>query len=178
MANNFQAWWGFCQRPENDGHALDSTTDGAGETRYGWTYPAWMAARAHCGQHDVSLQAFEEMTPEQACALAEAYHWQRFMGPRLPSGCDISLIDFAWTSGQAIREIQQFLFFRPASADNIMGPNTLAAIRCYGAAKFIHKCYDARVTYYTSLGFVGRFDGLFNRSAAVRDLSLSLLEGV
>src|SRR5271156_5430686 len=102
--SNFPAWWAFCQAPNRDGLADDTDpSDGAGVTRWGWTYDTWMSARAYAGQTDLSVQTFMTLSQAQAGTLAQAYFWNRLGGQRIPGGSDVSWIDFCWTSGGAAR---------------------------------------------------------------------------
>src|SRR5271154_5164418 len=103
MSNSI-AWWNFVQSPDRDGQFDDSTTDGAGATRWGWTWPAYQDARRYLG-HPAVQSAFLSLTQAQAQALAITYFWPVKGGLLLASGADIVVVDWEWTSGGAIEEI-------------------------------------------------------------------------
>lgn len=168
--SNFPAWWSFCQLPSNDGHADDGTTDGAGITRWGWTYPTWADARRYGGFTDVSVTTFDALTQAEAGQLALVYHWNRLGGRQIAGGSDVCVIDWAWTSGGAVAEIQSMLDVTP---DGIVGPETISAIKW--AKGFVAECTDWRIAYYTSLGLVSKFPGLLTRANACQALALTLV---
>lgn len=173
--SNFPTWWDFCQRPENDGHADDTADDGAGATRWGWTIPTWRDASRYLGHQDVSVVAFNTMTQDGAALLAHGYFWNRLGGNKMNAGPDVSIIDWAFTSGGAIIEIQQELGFVPENVDGFIGPMTIGAINAEAPMSLIENIYVWRVAYYDACGFRGRFPGLYTRAAHCRDLSLTSL---
>lgn len=173
MEDNFPAWWAFAMAPNHDGNAKDTADDGAGETRWGWTYGTWVEARSFIGAR-ADLLLFRAMEIEQAAVLAQIYFWQRFGGDALPSGPDVCLIDFRWNSGGAVRLIQTVLGI---DSDDVVGPQTIGAITAFGAPEFIGACYAARVIYYDDLGFRERFPGLYTRATDIAALGRVLLKG-
>lgn len=168
--SNFPAWWQFVMAPNRDGRADDTADDGAGLTRWGWTYPTWIEARSYIGGN-LNTALFKAMTHEQAGALALIYFWDRLGGTRLAGGPDVSLVDWAWTSGGAVAEIQEQLHI---AEDRIVGPQTRAAIKAYGAAAFVDACALWRVAYYDALGFRERFPGLYRRTEDCRVMAHQL----
>lgn len=167
--SNFAAWWALCQQPNNDGRADDAADDGAGPTRWGWTYPTWGDARRYAGLPYPTL-AFDSMTQAQAGTLALVYFWNRLGGRRLNSGSDVSLIDWAWTSGGAVEEIQHHLGI---DNDGIVGPQTIVTVNSAGP-EFVARCREWRVSYYNMLGFQTEFPGLYRRAADVLALARKL----
>jgi lysozyme family protein len=168
---NFSAWWALCMAPNNDGRADDTADDGAGATRWGWTIPTWQDARRFAGL-PMSNALFTAMTQAQAGALAQVYHWNRLGGRRLNSGPDVSLIDWAWTSGGAIHEVQYQLGIE---SDGYVGPETIRAINTCPA--FSDQCCYWRQSYYDTLNLRPRFPGLYRRATDVLALAHKL-EGV
>lgn len=171
--SNFAAWWALCQQPNNDGTANDSTTDGAGATRWGWTYPTWSDARRYAGL-PASISLFMSMTQSQAGTLAQVYIWNRLGGRRINSGSDVSLIDWAWTSGGAVEEVQHYLGI---DNDGIVGPQTIVTINSAGSA-FITSCCTWRQAYYDMLGFKTEYPGLYRRATDVLALARKLQGGL
>lgn len=173
--SNFKAWWTFCQSPDRDGSADDSADDGAGLTRWGWTYPTWTEARVYIGgAHTLAL--FKAMDGDQAGALAQVYFWNRHGGRELKAGLDVAMVDFSWTSGGAVRAVQAML---GVDDDGLWGPITAAAANAQGAA-FIDNLSKVRSGYYTGLGFRSRFPGLFTRTNECQKLAhaLACLRGI
>lgn len=160
--------------PNRDGHANDGTTDGAGVTRWGWTYPTWCDAMNYAGQgHRATVTYFAQMSEAQAGTLAESYFWDRGGGNKLPGGPDVMVIDWFWNSGAGgVMEIQAHLNL---PTDGIVGPATIAAIEKMGAGLFIDACRAWRIAYLDSIGFRKRFPGLYTRTDDCRTLAASLL---
>lgn len=171
--SNFAAWWALCQQPNNDGRADDTANDGAGTTRWGWTYPTWSDARHYAGLPS-ALTIFDTMTQPQAGTLAQVYIWNRLGGRRLNAGSDVSLIDWAWTSGGAVEEVQ---FHLGITNDGIVGPETIAHINGVGPA-FAAQCSAWRQSYYDMLGFRAEYPGLYRRAKDVLTLASKLQQGI
>lgn len=148
--NNFSAWWAFCQLPEHDGHAEDAAPGEPWATRWGFTYPTWCIARRHAGFRDISLATFNTQAQAQMGSLAQTFLWTRLYAHGMPAGVDVSVVDFAWTSGGAIFDIQRDLTVRP---DGVLGPVTLNALGRVGQA-YATRVRDLRVRYYEDLGLL------------------------
>ena len=164
----FNDWWAFCQRPENDGNAND-TPPGSDDpqTRWGFTLPTWRNARRYAGFQNISLLTFLAQDQADMADLARMFYWNRLRANDMPPGADASVIDFAWTSGGAIIEIQHRL---RVTADGVIGPVTLAAIA--GRIGFISDACGWRQSYYDQCGFRARYPGLYIRAAGIRDLAI------
>ena len=175
--SNFAAWWTFCMNPNRDGQANDGTTDGAGVTRWGWTYPTWCDAMRYVGQGDkANLTTFTAMTKEGAGTLAQAFIWDKNGGRQLAAGPDVCFIDWLWNSGRGgVEEIQQRLGFTGSDIDGVVGPMTLGRIAAMGPAAFVENCYMWRVSFLNDLGYQHRFPGLYTRTADCRALARTLL---
>jgi lysozyme family protein len=168
MTDLFPVWWDFCQAPERDGHADDTTTDGAGATRWGWTYPSWRAANRYVGSLRSDLGTFLGLDQTTARKLASAYYWRRMEAPAMPAGVDISIIDWVWTSGGAVADIQAWI---GAPADGVIGPVTLSMLREYRSQLLITNLSKLRIAYYDELGLLSRFPGLLARAVVCCKLS-------
>jgi lysozyme family protein len=172
--SNFTVWWPFCQQPNHDGHANDATADGAGVTRWGWTYPTYMDARHYMGATPV-YEEFVALTQPQAEALARVYIWPVKGGLLLNGGPDVVVVDWEWTSGGAAREIQFRLGFVESDVTGRMDAHTAHAINLLDRATFINNCTAWRKAYYTQLGYKKRYPGLYTRADGARLLGFSLL---
>lgn len=177
MNTSFGAWWDFCQRPENDGVAEDAAP-GDPPTRWGFTYPTWLKAIVwHRTQYSTgpafkTIAAFQRASQADMRLLAKNWHWKRQGGDDLPAGADMSVLDWAWTSGGAIRDIQTRL---RVEADGLIGPLTIGAIRSY--PDFIDAVYVWRCMYYDNLDLRAIYSGLYRRALECRDLSMELERG-
>jgi lysozyme family protein len=175
--SNCPVWWAFCQAPQRDGSADDTDPlDGAGTTRWGWTYPTWVDATHHVGRSDTSVRAFMAMDQDAAGDLARAYFWNRLGGEQLPTGPDVSFVDFCWNSGGAVRVVQHHL---GVDIDDKFGPKTLSAMRSFSdPAHLTQAIHDWRVAYYDELGFKTTEPGLFHRADRLLDVAKALMAGI
>lgn len=123
------------------------------------------------GYADAAFAAFMAQSQDDMKLLAWEYYWVRLGGLSMRYGADLSTIDWCWTSGGAVLEIQKMLDVHPL--DGIMGPLTVGAINedMLPSGVYIDRLYGARVAYYRDLGFEGVYPGLFVRAAACRDRS-------
>lgn len=176
---DFATWWAFVMLPQNDGLADDTEpTDGAGVTRWGWTYPAWCDAMRYAGRgSDISMVTFMAMTMDQSGDLAGGYFWTRLGGSRLNRGADVSVLDFAWNSGPsgAVKEIQARI--PGLRVDGNIGPLTIAAINALDPLVFVQKCHDLRVAFYDRHGFRKRWPGIYTRSNGILTIARTLIGG-
>lgn len=170
--------------PEHDGHEDDTPPGGADPpTRWGFTYPTWVSARRHVGTRDASLRTFLHQTQDDMRELAQSYFWERRRADDMSAGNDVSVIDWTWTSGGAVREIQRELGFHGYDVDGAIGPRTLEAIEsyagpCFPGADTTEIFPEAvrrwRASYYDDLGFRTRYRGLYLRAARCLDLARRL----
>lgn len=167
-AETFGDWWAFNMLPSNDGLA-DDTPPGSDDppTRWGFTLPTWRYARRIAGFKDIRFATFMTQDQPDMAELARVYFWNRLLANVMPAGVDASVIDFAWTSGGAVMEIQYRLGI---SADGIIGPITLRAITT--RSTFIVDVCDWRRSYYDQCGFHERYPGLYTRAVGIRDLAI------
>jgi lysozyme family protein len=159
----FNAWWSFVMLPNNDGLA----SDGPG-TVWGWTYSTWRSAQLYSDTTDTSMPTFLAMTQDQAAELADIYFWSRMLAPNMAPGVNISVLDWAWTSGGAVAEIQAGI---GVVADGVIGPGTLAALNAAAPATLIANIYAWRVAYYNDLGYQTTYPGLYRRAQNCQTLA-------
>lgn len=120
-----------------------------------------------------SLENFKTLTQDKAGALAKLYFWDRNGGGILPAGADVSLVDWSWTSGGAVRETQAKLGI---DVDGIVGPQTVSAVTMLGPGVFPMVCCDWRKAYYDHLGFRARFPGLYTRADDCLTMAMKLAD--
>lgn len=178
-AFNFNAWWDFCQLPGNDGQADDASPGEPYATRYGFTYPTWITARRYAGFVDITMATFNGQTQAEMGTLALSFFWNRQGGVLMPSGVDVAVIDWVWTSGGAAMDIQRWL---GVTVDGFIGPHTVAAMVGKGSAKSVAQTVrDMRLKYYEDAGLLtigpqygGTYPGLGTRADGCLALALSL----
>lgn len=163
-AVNFAKWWAFCQQKGYDG----TYADGPG-THWGFTFPTWQTAQAYGGYPDQSQAGFDALTQNRAELLALEYFWERLQAPSMNPGADLALIDWCWTSGGAVMEVQGKL---GVAVDNVIGPKTLAAINA--DKTFVSDCTNWRIGYYAGLNLLEQYPGLATRATACRNVALTL----
>jgi lysozyme family protein len=144
-ASNFKAFWDFCQLPNHDGEAGDGP-----DTRWGFTFETWVSARRYEGYRDISRATFGEQTQMELEPLAQSFFWERQGGVLLPAGLDVSVIDWVWTSGGAVFDIQQRL--GNVAVDGWIGPETVKALTALSDP--LQAIHDWRIAYYVAIGLL------------------------
>lgn len=172
MANNFAAWWAFCQT--YDGQQND-TSPGGVATHWGFQYGTYVTAMKYVNPSapGATMAQFNAATQADMQNLAEKFYWERLQGPALPAGADIEVVDWCFGSGGAPRQIQQMV---GVPVDGIIGPATAAAIAKYPS--FITACYAARVAYYNSLANHAEYPGWYRRAQECQALALQVAAAV
>lgn len=180
--SNFAVWWKFCMLPNNDGQANDESPGEPFATRWGFTYPTWVSARRYEGFRDTTMATFNAQSQAQMGALAKVYFWTRQGGLMMPTGVDVSVIDWIWTSGGASYDIQRELGVK---VDGLIGPNTVAAMKAYGGQRLVATLiHHLRINYYVDCGLIvdegggsygGDYPGLGRRSDDCLTLALDLI---
>ena len=165
---SFPAWWALCQQPDNDGSANDS--DGTYATRWGFIYSTWREARRYMGEHDITAAAFLAMTQADSQALALSYFWERLRMDSLPPGIDVCVMDWMWTSGGAVLDMQQNL--GAVDTDGLWGPETRGALATEATPAEICRW---RANYYDACGFRQEYPGLYRRTADCLALAMTLI---
>jgi lysozyme family protein len=168
--DNFATWWAFCQRVENDGRSQDSAPGESFATRWGWTFGTWSDAIEWTGA-DPSARLFGAMTQQDAGDLAKAWFWHRLSAGSMSAGVDLSVVDWAFTSGQAVRQVQRQL---GVLADGVVGPITLGALRRTTPAMLVDRVAAWRTSYFDRLGFRDKWPGLYRRTEEARQLGQQL----
>ena len=176
MIDNFDVWYPFNMRPENDGQP-DHTTPGdlGGETVYGWTWKVWSVVAPLHGVYPADLGTFRQQTPETLKPLARAQYWNVVQGDHLPPGVDVFWADFGFGSGGATKVLQKVLGVTP---DGHVGfAETIPAVQARSGdlAGLLAEFLNARIAYYDACGFHQRWPGLYKRAQACHLLALHLV---
>ena len=161
-ANNYNAWFAFCELPQFDGQPLHRTVgDPGGDTSWGWTYTTW---QNYCYWHggDASLAAFSAMTKDQFKVPSRIQFWNTMSGDSMPSGVDLFWCDFHFGSGGANRVLQGVV---GTLVDGLVGTQTVLAAK-NAAPGLIDRMLEARLAYYQTLGFPQFINGWANRAIA------------
>jgi lysozyme family protein len=179
--SNFPVWWRFCMLPGNDGQANDISPGEPFVTRWGFTFPTWIAARRYAGFRDATMATFNAQTQDQMGQAAYLFFWSRQGGNLMRSGEDVSVIDWLWTSGGAVYDIQRAL---DVSVDGRIGPQTVAAMRAFGGTNAVMvEIHAMRLQYYEDCGLIvseggGSYSGDYPGLGLRADACLKLAEGL
>lgn len=172
---NFPAFYGFVERPDNDGQALHTTPgDKGGATVWGWTWTLWQRVAPLHGIEDISFGAFVAQTRESLEPLTRAQFWNAVQADHMPSGVDVFWTDFAFGSGGATKVLQAELGVTP---DGVVGTvETLPAlVATADLAGLLGRFLTARKAYYDRCGFKTQWPGLYRRADDCLALALSLI---
>jgi lysozyme family protein len=177
MVERFEAC--LAQVLAQEGGYADHPADPGGATNLGitlrtladWRGVAWSAL----GKAEVRALARPE-----AAAIYRKRYWEPCAGDDLPEGLDLALFDYAVNSGpgRAIRALQGLV---GATADGLMGPKTLAAIRtavaARGVAALIVALCAGRLSFLERLAGWATFGrGWTRRVAAIRAAALAMAD--
>jgi lysozyme family protein len=132
-----------------EGGYVDNPLDAGGATNMGITRATLARWRGIAPASALPKAAVKALTRAEAAAIYEAGYWRRIAGPQLPAGLDLALFDYAVNSGpaRAVKTLQALL---GVTADGLVGPVTLGALRQRQPAALVTALCDAR------LGFLGR----------------------
>ncbi len=131
---------------QNEGGFSDNPHDPGGVTNLGVTIASWSSWIGR----PATIAEMRMLTPEQVAPLYERNYYNASHANDCPSGVDLMVFDDAVNTGpmRAIRRLQEAV---GVSADGIVGPATLAAIRGCNPSAVIDKLADLRDDYYRQL---------------------------
>ena len=131
---------------KHEGGWVNHPKDPGGETNMGVTKRVW---EEWIGQR-VAPGSLKTLTVDDVAPLYKEKYWDRVRGDDLPSGVDYAVFDFAVNSGvsRAIRMLQQIV---GVTADGIIGPKTLAAVRDRNPRDLIDEICDKRLAFLQGL---------------------------
>lgn len=137
---------------KREGGWSDHPADPGGATNYGITLRTFSAFRGE----QMSKGDLMAISQDEVAAIYRANYWNAVKGDLLPPGVDLALFDFAVNSGpgRAIRELQAVL---GVTADGMIGPKTLDAIKRAGPVTVIVDLCDKRMAFLRSLPTWGTF---------------------
>lgn len=151
----------------SEGGYSDDPHDNGGATNHGITIGEWQRWVGH----PVSKADMRALTKDQVIPLYRKRYWDAVRADELPTGLDYLLFDFGVNAGpsQAIRTLQRSL---GVTADGILGPITLGAIKAQDPHDLIDKFSDAKEAFYRSLNSFQYFGkGWLNRVAYVKEIA-------
>jgi lysozyme family protein len=169
----FKLEGGFSDRPLAD--------DPGVWTKYGITRAA-LAARRGCDVEAISREDVQNLTLEQAKAIASANYWNPPRCTDMVGGVDVYCADFAFNSSprQAVKTLQRVLGFRETKdkdneVDGFSGPDTLAASAARDPRELIDSYHEARMAFLRKLpNWDANKNGWEARCEAMRDLAITL----
>lgn len=131
---------------KHEGGFVNHPRDPGGETNMGVTkrtWEEWTGKRIPPG-------SLKTLTVADVAPLYKEKYWDRVRGDDLPSGVDYAVFDFAVNSGpgRAIRMLQQIV---GVTADGVIGPKTLAAVRGMNPRDLIDEICDKRLAFLQGL---------------------------
>ena len=128
---------------QHEGGYINHPSDPGGETMYGVTKRV-AVAHGYTG-------AMRNLPKETAQAIADKSYWQAIHGDELPRAVAWQVVDAAYNHGnrQAIKFLQRAV---GASADGVIGPRTLAAVKAMDANDIVFIFNAERLDFYTKLG--------------------------
>lgn len=132
----------FARLMENEGGYSNRSPDAdpGGETMYGITFKV---ARAWG-----YLGPMKDLPLDTAKQIARAVYWTPNRCDQLSPAIAFHVFDTAYNGGHPVRWLQQAV---GATADGIIGPKTIAAVRAMQPAEVVLKFTARRLEYYTKL---------------------------
>lgn len=128
----------------HEGGYSNDPQDPGGETQWG------ISKRAH---PDVNIKA---LTRNQAIDIYRADYWDKIKGDQLPAGIAFQVLDAAVNHG--VRVASRWLQASVGvTADGIIGPATLEAVRRADAAETVLLFNATRLEFYTDVTTFARF---------------------
>ena len=156
----------------HEGGYVNHPKDPGGETNLGVTKRVW---EQWGGTKDMTDLTVDDVSP-----LYEKSYWNRIKGDDLPSGLDLVVFDWAVNSGvrRASKKLQEMI---GASADGVIGPNTLKQLDEYiktsRGIKPVIRMYSAtRQDFYESLSTFDTFGrGWTRRNNETKEIALEVM---
>lgn len=128
----------------------DDPSDPGGLTKWGISQRAFPST-------DVRALTFD-----QAADLYRVFYWNRCRCDDLPNGVDLAVFDFAVNAGTATacKALQRAV---NVSADGVLGPQTMAAVKSADKATIIERIGQQRVAHYLRINKTMYLHGWLNR---------------
>lgn len=137
---------------KEEGGFSDNARDPGGMTNLGVTARTWASWSGGSATESV----MRALTPGQVAPLYQTDYWNKIKGDNLPDGVNLVVFDFAVNSGpgNAAKTLQAVV---GATADGIIGPDTLAAVTAHDAKELITAYSNSRASFYRSLATFATF---------------------
>jgi lysozyme family protein len=158
----------FAHMIQSEGGYVNDPLDRGGETNLGVTKKAWAA---YLGR-EIEDGEMAALTVEAVEPFYKTQYWDRVRADDLPGGVDYLAFDFAVNAGpaRAAKFLQKAV---GATADGVIGPGTLAAVRAREPQEVIDLFSTIKAEFYhgivendpTQQRFI---NGWLNRVAAVK----------
>lgn len=147
----------FDRLMKHEGGYVNHPRDPGGETMWGVTK---RVAVAH-GYHGPMRQ----LPKATAQKIADKSYWQAIHGVELPRAIAWQVVDAAYNHGNrnAVKFLQRAI---GVSDDGIIGPKTLAAVKCMDQNDIVFKFNAERLEFYTKLGTWATFGRGWTRRIA------------
>lgn len=138
--SNFQVF--FDRLMKHEGGYVNHPRDPGGETMWGVTK---RVAQAH-GYHG----PMRDLPKATAQKIADKSYWQAIHGDELPRAVAWQVVDAAYNHGNrnAVKFLQRAV---GSSADGIIGPKTIAAVKAMDQNDIVLKFNAERLEFYTKL---------------------------
>lgn len=113
----------MAQTTQFEGGYVNHPKDPGGPTNHGITLATLRAWR----KRPVTAEDVRNLSKDEAIQILKTGYWDAVRGDELPSGLDLTMVDFATNSGpsRAIKELQAAL---GTAADGVLGVKTMALI--------------------------------------------------
>lgn len=150
---------------------VDNPDDPGGATNLGVTLDTW----SHWIGRTATIAEIEALTKADVTPVYQSEYWNVAHCGDWPSGVDLIIFDSAVNQGpgRAIRTLQGAA---GVSADGLVGPATLAAVKAASPAVLIKAISAARLAQYQSLSTYSKFGrGWTNRLNAVKAKALEMV---
>lgn len=131
---------------KHEGGFVQDIFDSGGMTNLGVTKRVWEEFVGH----PVSEADMRSLTVEKVSKLYKQRYWDRVQADKLPPGVDYICMDFAVNAGvgRSIKTLQSAV---GATADGIIGNQTLTKINSIDPKKLINDLSDARIDFYQGI---------------------------
>jgi len=160
---------------KSEGGYVNDPHDKGGETNLGVTKKAWAA---YLGR-EIEDGEMRALTKEAVQPFYKEMYWDRVRGDDLPNGVDYAVFDFAVNAGpgRAAKFLQEAV---GVSADGVIGPGTLAAVKQADPEELLKAFSHAKSAFYHRLADKDasqqRFlKGWLNRVAEVEHTASTML---
>lgn len=140
MITDFNGAWARLLESEGGYSNRDAAADTGGETNHGIT----LAVARKWGY----LGPMQDLPEDTARQIARTWYWAPNGCDQLPPGIAFHVMDAAYNGGLAVKWLQQAA---GVSADGVVGPKTVSAVRSRPAAEIVLAFNALRLNYLANL---------------------------